>query len=219
MRQIVITDVTHFNNESKVCVAGIDIKTGECLRPVKPDYLSHQDLKTLNISHGSVLSGEFNFLKNNKPHCEDVSYQNLQFERLCSNDEFREILKRTLSSNIEDGFGVVLGNERKVIVPDLNPQNSLITISVNPENISVFQDTSFGKARTKIHFSDESGKEYKYIPVNDLRYYGDNYKEIHFDNMEVFLRIGVGRQYKAQNGKDGYWLQVNGIYTFPRTTK
>jgi hypothetical protein len=218
MRQIVITDVTHFNNKGLVCVAGIDINTGECLRPISPNYLSPQDLQKLNIQAGSVLSGEFNFLNNNKPHIEDVSYGDLKFERFCSSEEFREILERTLSNNIEDGFGVVLGNEKKVIVPSLNPQKSLITISVNPENISVFQDTAFGKTRTKIHFSDGSGKEYKYIPVNDLRYYGDNYKEIHFDNKEVFLRIGVGRQYKVNN-KDGYWLQVNGIYTFPRTTK
>ena len=31
---------------------------------------------------------------------------------------------------------------------------------------------------------------------------------------EVYLRIGVGRQFKSGD-RDGYWLQVNGIYTFP----
>jgi len=31
----------------------------------------------------------------------------------------------------------------------------------------------------------------------------------------VFLRIGLSRAYKAPDGREGYWLQTNGIYTFP----
>jgi len=31
---------------------------------------------------------------------------------------------------------------------------------------------------------------------------------------EIYLRIGVGRRWKVSE-RDGYWLQVNGIYTFP----
>jgi hypothetical protein len=32
---------------------------------------------------------------------------------------------------------------------------------------------------------------------------------------EVFLRIGLTRVYKNPQGKEGFWLQSNGIYTFP----
>lgn len=32
---------------------------------------------------------------------------------------------------------------------------------------------------------------------------------------ELYLRIGLSRPFQAPNGKNGYWLQVNGIYTFP----
>ena len=31
----------------------------------------------------------------------------------------------------------------------------------------------------------------------------------------IFLRIGLSRSYKAPNGKEGFWMQANGIYTFP----
>ena len=32
---------------------------------------------------------------------------------------------------------------------------------------------------------------------------------------EVFLRIGLGRSYKNEQGTEGFWMQANGIYTFP----
>jgi len=32
---------------------------------------------------------------------------------------------------------------------------------------------------------------------------------------EIFLRLGLTQNYKAPDGREGYWLQVNGIYTFP----
>lgn len=220
-RQIVITDVTHFKNEQLICVAGIDINTGECLRPTSPNYFSAQDLKAYQIKPGSVLSGNFQFLNPSfLPHIEDVSYKNLKFERLCSKNEFREALKSSLSKNIEDGFGIDLGNERKCISSSLNPSKSLITISVNPKSVFVFQDDGFGKKRIKIHFTDENGKEFKYIPVNDLGYYAKDYNYEKVNSIvekqdNVFLRVGIGRQYKSQDGRDGYWIQVNGIYSFP----
>ena len=32
---------------------------------------------------------------------------------------------------------------------------------------------------------------------------------------EVFLRLGLTRRHKASDERDGYWIQINGIYTFP----
>lgn len=221
MSNIVITDVTHFKNEQLICVAGIDIDAGECVRPVTPDYLTTVCRKELNIMPGAILSGRFQFWNNNKPHIEDARYENLKFERFCSNDEFRKILENSLSENIEDGFSVQLSvNQKHVPVSD-NPIQSLITISINPKSICIFQDAGFGKKRIKAHFIDKSGKEYRFIPVNDLGYYE---KEYDFDKVnfvtrsqqEVFLRIGLGRFYKnPYDDRAGYWIQVNGIYSFP----
>ena len=32
---------------------------------------------------------------------------------------------------------------------------------------------------------------------------------------EVLLRIGLSRNYQAPDGREGHWVQLNGIYTFP----
>ncbi|MEE9258030.1 MAG: hypothetical protein V3U37_00685, partial [Nitrospinaceae bacterium] len=32
---------------------------------------------------------------------------------------------------------------------------------------------------------------------------------------KLYLRIGLGRAWGPENGIYGFWLQVNGIYTFP----
>lgn len=32
---------------------------------------------------------------------------------------------------------------------------------------------------------------------------------------ELYLRIGLSRAYKSPDDRHGYWIQVNGIYTFP----
>ncbi|MDE0410821.1 MAG: hypothetical protein OXI37_01185, partial [Gammaproteobacteria bacterium] len=32
---------------------------------------------------------------------------------------------------------------------------------------------------------------------------------------EIYLRIGLSRYFQAPDGRAGYWIQVNGIYSFP----
>ena len=32
---------------------------------------------------------------------------------------------------------------------------------------------------------------------------------------ELFIRLGLSRKHRSPDGRDGYWIQVNGIYTFP----
>ncbi len=53
MRKIIITDLTRFSTDEKVCIAGIDINTGECLRPMP--YLKSNRCAELNIQPGAVL--------------------------------------------------------------------------------------------------------------------------------------------------------------------
>lgn len=56
-----------------------------------------------------------------------------------------------------------------------------------------------------------------------------NYAMKHFDDIdfpekinafideqeELYLRVGLSGRYADNNSRDGYWLQINGIYTFP----
>jgi hypothetical protein len=190
-----------------------------------PDYLTRMRLKELNIIPGAIVSGELQLLSNtHKPHIEDASYQNLRFDRVCSGNEFREILKQSLSENIEAGFGVTLDHHQKHISPSYYPSKSLITISVNPKSVTVFQDNGFGKERIKIHFMDKNAKQYRFMPVNDLGYWLYAKRHFGFDEInsiihaqkELFLRVGLGRFYKnPHDNREGYWIQINGIYSFP----
>jgi len=46
--------------------------------------------------------------------------------------------------------------------------------------------------------------------------YMDELNEFIHSQKKVYLRIGLGRRYKnPTDGRDGFWIQVNGIYTFP----
>lgn len=35
----------------------------------------------------------------------------------------------------------------------------------------------------------------------------------------AYIRLGLSREYSSPDGRNGYWLQVNGIYTFPDYNK
>ena len=56
--EIIITDLTRFSNPEIVCIAGINMATSECIRPLP--YISVADCKRLNILPGSKLEGVFN---------------------------------------------------------------------------------------------------------------------------------------------------------------
>lgn len=56
MREVIVTDLTRFSNEENVCTAVIDVKTGECLRPMP--YLKSARCKELGIHPGAILKGD-----------------------------------------------------------------------------------------------------------------------------------------------------------------
>lgn len=226
-RTIVVTDLTRFTNRDIVCMAGIDIDNGECIRPMP--YLRTSQCEEWNLLPGAVLSGNFGALQNiEKPHVEDVNCQNLLLQRFCSIEEFRNILSQSSSQSIEHGFNVQLNVGQKYIPMEFPPLKSLITISVNPSAVRIVQD-NYGKM--KIHFTDNNSKEYTFLAITDLGFhsYAENhYKEVNsYDEInsviqnqtEVFLRVGLSRLYKNQQDKEGFWLQVNGIYSFPEYFK
>ncbi|MFZ2407314.1 MAG: hypothetical protein WAW41_19440 [Methylobacter sp.] len=225
MRKIIVTDLTRFSNKDIVCLAGIDVDNGECIRPMP--YLSALRCKELNLLPGAVLSGNFTASQNiEHPHTEDMNHQNLQFHGHCSDAEFKQILSKSALQSIEQGFDVKLEDRQKHIPPEYTPSKSIITISVNPYGVRVVQD-QFDQKKIKIHFTDNNLKEYSFLAITDLGFH--SYAENHFhetnsyneinsviqNQKEVFLRVGLGRLHENQQGKKGFWIQVNGIYSFP----
>lgn len=224
-RSIIITDLTRFKRGNPdVCIAGIDRESGECIRPMP--YLKFTKCMELGILPGGILTGEFTpSPKRTTPHTEDCDYQKLTFDGPCSGEEFRAVLERSCFPSVDEGFEVTLPAGEKVIPPDHKVQRSIITLRVMPTDIEIAEDT-YKPGSIKLHFTDSAGHRHRFFPITDLGFY--DYAQRHRDSgslaaltieianqKEVFLRIGLSRRYRSPQGKDGFWMQANGIYTFP----
>ena len=223
MMEIIITDLTRFSRHDIVCIAGINPITNECIRPLP--YLPTTECHRLNILPGAILEGNFTAKPCKPPHIEDRNYQGqLSFKGPCSADEFRAILKATESPNVEEGFSVEIPYGQKHIPETPPPQKSIITLPVNPWEFNIVPD-SFSPGKIKLIFSDKAGREFRYLSITDLGFYsyaeknqGDNFSNLNnfiHSQSEVYIRLGLSREYESPDGRNGFWLQVNGIYTFP----
>ena len=111
---IVITDLTRFKNTEIVCIAGIDLQTGQCIRPMP--YIKSLNAKKLNLQPGSILRGEFTPSPNiDHPHSEDHNYSGLSYRGQCSPEDFRAALEITKETDLSRGFNYNFTNNSKVI--------------------------------------------------------------------------------------------------------
>jgi hypothetical protein len=223
-RRIVITDLTRFSNGQDVCIAGTDLTSGECIRPLP--YLTAGVCQQLNILPGAILSGEFARTQNVVgPHQEDHSYSDLRFEGACSSEDFRQALEATLFNNVSDGFEINLTNGQKYLPQGHNVGRSIITLQIEPENIWLVED-AYNRGRIKVHFTDDAGDSFRYLPITDLGFYRyamehhaandlQSLNDYIHGQDELFIRLGLTRFWQKPSGDSGYWMQVNGIYTFP----
>lgn len=222
--EIIITDLTRFNTSDKVCIAGINIATNECIRPMP--YLTTAKCVELNILPGSKLDGDFQANSSRGlPHSEDNYYNNLTHNGACTSDEFHQVLNNTISASIATGFNYPFFEGGKVIPYTNSPRQSIITLKVHSSQIRIVKD-SYNPGKIKLNFQDNDDKKYTYLPITDLGFYNyamQHYNDEDFPNRinsfldmqeELYLRVGLSGRY-ANSGRDGYWLQINGIYTFP----
>jgi hypothetical protein len=223
MTEIIVTDLTRFQNDGIVCTAGIDLTSGKCIRPMP--YIPTSECKRLNILPGAILSGKFQPASNLEgPHQEDMTHQNLSFLGPSSSDVFRQALEVGLYESIEEGFNIHLLEKQKHVPLGHDLKRSLITIKVNPRTIKVIED-SYKPGKLKLNFMDQSYRWFNYLPITDLGFHNYSMKKFKSNSLEelntyisgqteAYLRIGLGRVWN--NGSiEGYWIQVNGIYTFP----
>jgi len=224
--ELVITDVTRFHDPDKVCVAGIS-EQGNCLRPL--DYFSIHECKKYNIVPGSVIKGDFfPILNAQPPHTEDHEKSNIHFSRYTSVVEFFNILNNDAKASIEEGFNVDLSNDRKCIPQNNPPIKSIITIKADPSKLNIVQ-SQYDNKSVRVSFVDGSHVEYRFMPLTDKYLYdyiysADISQQMMFVNKliqsqkHVFLRIGLGRVHPVGD-RIGYWIQVNGVCTFPQWIK
>lgn len=225
MTEMVITDLTRFNNEKIVCTAGVDTSSGACIRPMP--YIKTEMCRLLRILPGAILKGTFTPAANRSgPHQEDMNYAQLSFVGASTSDVFRQALERGMFDNVEAGFQIRLSDKQKHIPINHKIDRSIVTIRVDSRGIHVVEDPN-NKGRLKLTFTDQSGKAFSYLPITDLgfhRYAVRKFNELSLDELnkfihkqqETYLRIGLSRAWENQKtSTNGYWMQVNGLYTFP----
>lgn len=224
MREVIITDLTRFSTNENVCTAAIDVQTGECLRPMP--YFKSSTCEKLGIHPGAILRGHFEFIQNpTNPHLEDAHYSNVTFQGACTSHEFSSILEKSLSKSVSEGFGITFNTDQKFIPHGQAAKCSIITIKVAPNQLTIHEDR-FTPGKIKATFTDASGHKYKYLSITDRGFhdYAKNHQndgKLHevtsliAKQKVVYLRVGLSRVHQSPDGRNGYWLQVNGIYTFP----
>jgi hypothetical protein len=179
----------------------------------------------LGILPGAILSGDFKAKTGlTGPHQEDAEYSNLKFVGPCTSDEFKAALTAGLFKSVEEGFQIKLGNAQKHIPIGHPVKRSIITLEVRPKSIAIVED-GYKPGKIRVHFSDSSGRQFSYLSITDMGFH--RYAERHHaqqdlsslnafigNQSEAYLRIGLSRAYEIR-GTNGYWMQANGIYTFP----
>jgi len=224
-RIIIVTDLTRLHNPEIVCTAGIDEDSGECIRPMP--YLKLSECQRLNVLPGAKLSGDFTPSPDRAgPHQEDYCCKNLKFLSPSSSSEFKNALRQGLYKSLEEGFEVTLNDNQKHIPVDQEVQRSIITVSTSPSEIKIIE-SSYKPGKIKLNFRDLSGRKFRYISITDIGFHEyalqhHSRNELRKVNSmikaqeEIYLRIGLSREYQPPNdARNGYWLQANGIYTFP----
>jgi hypothetical protein len=222
---LIVTDLTRFAKDDIVCIAGIDLKSKQCIRPLP--YLPKAECKRLKLLPGAILEGKFTKPnKVDKPHTEDMNYKGLSFKGPCTSEEFENVLKATTYPSINQGFEDKVPTGAKVIPYDDPPSRSIITLKLKPNEIEIVRN-AFDPKNLRLNIKDNDGRKYVYISITDLGFhnfavskqkdpnYVDELNEFMRTSKRVYLRIGLGRRHKSDDGRDGFWIQVNGIYTFP----
>jgi hypothetical protein len=221
--KIIITDLTRFTNQDIVCIAGVNPETNECIRPMP--YIQKSSCQKLNILPGAIIEGDFSPRTCNAPHTEDKNRANLKFLGPCSSEAFKNILQSTSSASVEDGFGITLASGQKCIPHDNPPTKSIITLPLNPNDLNIVED-GYKPGKLRVNFTDRAGNSFRYLSITDLGFFEyaerhaaedkiDELNDFIHSQEELYIRLGLGRLHQTSDGINGFWLQVNGIYTFP----
>jgi len=208
-------------------MAGFSFTSNKIIRPWP--YLTQEICKQFCILPGTKLCADFTSKNEAAPHNEDHDWRNLGKSGVATSEEFLNVLDLTKYPSVASGFGVTLAPNQKVIKNEQGTGRSLITIEIVPASIEIIKDR-YKLNSLKVNFCDASNQEFWHLPLTDLGFFRyaqelcaqNKLLELNSfigNQRRVLLRIGLSRQYRAQDGREGYWIQVNGIYTFPEYPK
>ncbi|GIW99590.1 MAG: hypothetical protein KatS3mg111_2923 [Pirellulaceae bacterium] len=220
---VIVTDLTCFQaGTDTVCLGGVD-ERGEVYRP--QPYVKIGDCDRWKLRPGSIVELEFPRRRGSAPHVEDTKVSRVIPRGIGTQARFRRALEQTLRGSLSDGFGVDVEDGEKCVPLAVKPIRSLITIV--PKNFYLLTDY-MREGKLRADFADATGCRWRQVSVTDrclLMYLEDSgwteravVQAARFLRQQevLFLRVGLSREYKSTDGRRGYWIQINGIYTFPQ---
>lgn len=182
---------------------------------------------------GSCLEGNFIRQPNlSAPHIEDhrtVGF--LKDIEAATGAAFEQVLEESSFTTINAAFGNLPVNRLYDLASP--PPLSIITLKlISPRTqFKLMADSGFGALKFKAHVKDATGYELSWLPVTDLGFCDHITKITETDpqllqlnafiqrQRVVYLRLGLTRRYTPSPDRDGYWMQLNGIYSFPNYRK
>lgn len=236
--KIIITDLTRFQNPEIVCLAGIDPDSGKCIRPMlangtKLDYFAFKSVKSHKVVPGSYLTGNFVPVDNPpRPHIEDCKSEGrVRVTGTASGADFQSVLEESSSRSIRKAFGARPDGRRYPI--DQAPTISIVTLRIDDPGAQfrLIVDSKYGPPKFKAHVIDSDGFELSWLPVTDLGFSDHIVSVLAQDptlsqlnaflwsQKLLYLRLGLTREWGPSPDKTGYWVQLNGIYSFPSFRK
>jgi len=222
--EIAVNHLTRMST-GRICVAGIDLKTGRHVRPVLENGLPTSLLERNGgpFDVGNVVELGQTAPCPQTPKVEDhwFSEANAQKLRLANADGYWGMLNAVSKDDLAHIFGnqLVITDTHKAYLPQHCGAASLgCLIPIEPPEI--FMD--WGKARARVKTKFMGNAISLDLSPTDIRLYGANHSTPDLELIEDLNRrmvhekvvLGVGVGYAAQFGHYpwAHWLQVNAIH-------
>lgn len=222
---LVLTDLTRFKDNDNVCMALLDEDDCTCFRPLP--YADRSFVQRKRIVPGMLVDATVIPDKDaTAPHVEDCKFENEVWLNQADEPTFIDVLERSAVDSVSEAFEGKITPKNRCVPVDDPCQNSIRTVRVDPLSLSISVAKSGGETKLRIGFTDLDGERYRHTPISDLYFHAAAMNYVKHDRLDelnallaggevVYIRAGLSRLYKSRNGKQGFWMQANGIYTFP----
>ncbi|OEU66971.1 MAG: hypothetical protein BA863_16860 [Desulfovibrio sp. S3730MH75] len=222
--KLVVTDITRFKDNDNVCMALLDVENCTCYRPLP--YATRELVVQKGIRPGMIVEATvLPITEATRPHVEDCHMVNDLWLEMMDDKSFKGVLEQTAFDSVSEAFNGVITSKKRCAPHDCPPEFSIKTIRVDPLSMSLSVMES-GEKKIRLSFRDKFGEKFRHTPIADLNFHSCVLKYIQQGRMDelnallaggedVYIRLGLSRLYKGKSGKQGYWMQANGIYCFP----
>ncbi|CCO25007.1 hypothetical protein [Maridesulfovibrio hydrothermalis] len=222
---LVLTDLTRFKDNDNVCMALLDENDCTCYRPLP--YATRAFVAEKKLLPGMIVDAAVTAHENaSSPHIEDCTFENeIWLDRL-DEENFKDVLERSAVDSVAQAFEGKITSKNRCVPADSPCQQSIKTIRVEPLSLNLSVVDCGEEQKIRIGFTDLAGDTYRYTPISDLHFHAAALEYVKQDRLDelnallaggevVYIRSGLSRLYESKNGKQGFWMQANGIYSFP----